>query len=51
MSKCPYCAGTDVQHEIGEPCLFLQMEEDRERRRWAEEEAERERYGSEGGEE
>lgn len=26
MAKCPFCAGTDVQHEAGEPCLWEEME-------------------------
>lgn len=29
MAKCTYCVGTDVQHEVGEPCLWEQLERDR----------------------
>lgn len=47
--KCTYCIGTDMQHDAGTPCPFLQQEEQRERER-AEERAAEQRYWEEGGE-
>lgn len=42
--QCPCCAGTDVAHQIGQPCYAEQLQAQWDEERRAQEEEEQRRY-------